>query len=80
MGPFRKAGYKSVVIEPQATSRFGRMSGFMTTPQGRISVEYNKTEKGIDFKISVPVDTQATFRYLEKSYSLSKGENLISIQ
>ena len=73
------AGYKSIVIAPQATEKFGRMNGYITTPQGRVSVEYNKTEKGTGFRICIPENTEATFVYSEKSYHLTKGENVFII-
>jgi alpha-L-rhamnosidase len=41
------AGYSSVVIAPQAVSRFGRLKGSMQTPNGTISVSYEKAEGGI---------------------------------
>lgn len=73
------AGYKALIIEPQATDRFGRMKGHITTPQGKVSVEYSRTEKGIDFKIIIPKNTQAEFKFSKNIYLLREGENYFSI-
>ena len=46
-----KGGYSSVIIEPQAVSCFGWMSGSMATPNGKIEVGYKKTDNSIKFEI-----------------------------
>ena len=69
------AGYKSLIIEPQAVSSFGRMSGSIQIPSGKVAVKHEKTCDGIHFKITVPVGVEAIFRYANVSKSFSHGEN-----
>ncbi len=71
------AGYKSLVINPQAVNRFGRMSGSMTTPQGVVSVAYEKAQGKVNFKITIPQNTKAVLKYDDKEYTLACGENEI---
>lgn len=68
-------GYNSLVINPQAVSKFNRMSGSINTPNGKVAVQYEKNGDGYDFKITVPSNTNAVFKYNEKVYSLISGEN-----
>lgn len=69
------AGYSSLIIEPQAISRFGRMSGSITTPQGIVEVKYERNSGNISFEITIPDNTNAIFRYKNKEYALSRGKN-----
>lgn len=69
------AGYKSLIIAPQAVARFGRMSGSMSTPNGRVAVAYSKTSGGVEFCISIPENTSAVFSFDSKEYALRAGEN-----
>lgn len=71
------AGYSSVVIAPVAVSRFGKMSGSMTVPNGKIAVSYEKIGDKVDFKINIPENTEAVFCYGDKEIALSCGENVI---
>ncbi len=68
-------GYKSVVIAPQAVSRFGRMSGSITTPNGVLLVSYKKTDEVIEFNITIPEKTKAVFLFGGKESGLKTGEN-----
>lgn len=72
------AGYSSLIIAPQAVNRFGRMSGSMTTPNGKVSVSYNKTDSGVEFSIAIPENTNAVFCFNEKEIALHAGENKIT--
>lgn len=71
------AGYKSLVIEPRATSNFGKISGSITTPLGKVSVRYERNGDGIDFEISIPPRTEAVFKYGGREFNLSEGENTL---
>ncbi len=73
------AGYKSLIIEPCSVSLFGRMCGSITTPQGVVGVSYINKNGKTDFTITIPENTQALFRYKNKEYTLSQGENLFSL-
>lgn len=77
--PKDSAGYKNIVIEPRAVSKFGYMSGSMEIPSGTVSVEYRKNGDAVDFKISVPSGITASFKYNEKEYALKEGENCFKL-
>ena len=69
------AGYSSLVIEPQAVSKFGFMQGGMQVPHGRVEVGYRKEGEQVRFEISIPADTKAVFRYADAEYPLCEGIN-----
>ena len=71
------AGYREVTIAPQAVECFGRMSGGIMTPKGRISVGYERCEGRVIFTVNVPGDVSADFKYLDMSVVLTEGENII---
>lgn len=72
------AGYKSLVIEPTAVSRFGRLSGSMTVVNGVVSVSYIKQNGKIEFNIVIPENTEAVFRFNGGEYELKNGENVFT--
>ncbi len=69
------AGYRSLVIEPRAMTRFHRMSGSMSTLNGTVAMHYNKASDTVNFKIVVPPKTQAVLRYAGREFALTEGEN-----
>lgn len=69
------AGYSSLSIKPQAVSKFEHMSGSMRTPNGTVAVSYKKSNGKVDFKITIPENTKATFSLGDKEIPLSAGEN-----
>ncbi len=71
------AGYKSLIIEPCATTKFNYMSGSMTTPQGIVSVAYQRTDRELELTISIPTNTKAVLRQNGIEYPLNEGENKI---
>lgn len=73
------AGYSSVLINPRAVSKFRRMSGSMETVNGTIAVAYERTDGKINFKISIPEDTEAVFCGFDREIKLTKGENVFDI-
>ena len=73
------AGYSSLSIEPKAVAKFGRMSGSMSTPNGTVAVNYVKNSTCTEFKIQIPKGTKAVFRYADKEFELTQGENIFEI-
>ncbi len=73
------AGYRSLVIAPQALSKFGRMSGSMELPHGRISVKYEKADGKIRFEIIIPPNTEAVFEADGKQTELTEGTNVFEM-
>lgn len=69
------AGYRSLVIEPQALSRFSRLSGSMDTPNGTVAVSYGKETNGIRCRVVIPQNTEAVFRYAGQEKKLTDIEN-----
>lgn len=72
------AGYGSLIIEPQATTRFGRMSGSIRTPAGTVAVAYENHDGQITFRLTVPPRTTAVFRYGQTETNLSEGETVLT--
>ena len=72
-------GYSDLVISPKAMSKFNRMSGSMDTPRGSVSVSYERTDNGLNFKISIPEGCRASFRIHSYERELCAGENLFSV-
>ncbi len=68
-------GYSELVIQPQAVSKFNRMSGSMDTPKGTISVSYERTSEGVKFNVSIPLGCNASFCALSHTRELCAGEN-----
>lgn len=73
------AGYTELAIKPQGISRFNRMSGSMKTPNGTVSVSYEKIDGKSKFSIVIPEGTKATFKYSDYECTLNTGINEIII-
>lgn len=73
------AGYDRVCISPAAVECFGRMSGSINTPHGKIKVAYEKNDEGISFCICVPNGVAARFKYADRERALSAGENRFTV-
>ena len=69
------AGYGSITVMPQIISNLNRISGSMQTPNGTVSVSYEKQDSKIRFSITVPPSTEATFKYSDIERSLNAGLN-----
>ncbi len=73
------AGYKEMIISPVAISKFGRMSGSMQTPNGKVAVAYEREEGGVRFIITIPRGSSAILRVFGNDYALAEGEQEILI-
>jgi len=74
------AGYTSLIIEPKAVSRFGRMSGSMKTPAGTVAVSYEKEGQCTKFRICIPKGVTAVFRGFDREFALAEGENVFAVE
>lgn len=75
------AGYKDVVIEPRALRRFGKLSGSMMTPAGKIEVSYEKADENIyNCRIMVPGGIKARLIYGGAEYPLTNELNEIVVK
>ena len=75
----KSAGYKEMIISPVAISKFGRMSGSMETPNGKVAVGYEREEGGVRFKVTIPRGSSAILRVQSNDYPLTEGENEIFV-
>ena len=73
------AGYKDIVIDPRAVSKFGYMSGSMEVPMGNVSVSYRKNGETVDFTIVIPAGVKAVFKYGGEERMLNEGENRFNV-
>ena len=72
------AGYEKIVIAPQIPDGLSRASGHITTMRGEIAVSFIRTEREMDFYVTVP--QKAWFTYgSDCEYELWEGENHIHI-
>ena len=72
------AGYEKIVIAPQIPDGLNRASGHITTVRGEIAVSFIRTEREMDFYVTVP--QKAWFTYgSDCEYELWEGENHIHI-
>lgn len=72
------AGYEKIVIAPQIPDGLNRASGHITTVRGEIAVSFVRTEREMDFYVTVP--QKAWFTYgSDCEYELWEGENHIHI-
>ena len=72
------AGYEKIVIAPQIPDGLNCASGHITTVRGEIAVSFVRTEREMDFYVTVP--QKAWFTYgSDCEYELWKGENHIHI-
>ena len=53
------------------------LRGHRTLPSGVVSVDYEKKDGGITFKVVIPEGQSATFRYGDEEYPLAAGENIL---
>lgn len=72
------AGYTSLIIEPQAVSKFGYMSGSMQIPNGTVEVSYRKEKNNIRFEITIPSNVEAVFQYGGREFILKEGTNALN--
>lgn len=72
------AGYEKIVIAPQIPDGLNRASGHITTVRGEIAASFVRTEREMDFYVTVP--QKAWFTYgSDCEYELWEGENHIHI-
>ena len=73
------AGYSAVIIEPLATGKIPHASGSIETPNGRISVEYERLCNVLKCRVEVPGNTSASFKHKDTEIPLCAGENSFDI-
>ncbi len=56
-------GFESMLISPCIVEGLGRAEGSIETVSGKIAVAYEKTESGIEFRISADPRIEAEFAY-----------------
>ena len=72
------AGYGGIVVSPVIVENVNQLSGYRKLPKGRVSVAYEKTDDGLNMKITVPGDLPAVLSFGGKQYELCEGENRFS--
>lgn len=74
------AGYTSLVIEPMAFTMFNNMNGSIETPNGTVSVSYERKDDHYEFTVTIPKNTKAVFKLNgEVTHELVKGENSVIV-
>ncbi len=70
------AGYQRIEIAPADLPVLGRMEGYITTPNGRLSVTLTREEDAIAILVNLPPATAATLTFRGKQTDLEEGENI----
>ena len=73
----KEPGYKKVRITPCDIEGLGNMSGYITTPEGRLSVDFDR-KNGV-FTLEIPEDTYAEFEFRGTCLTLSSGTHKITV-
>ena len=68
-------GFDEIVISPSDNHILDYAKGFVTTVKGKIAVEYQKKDGGIDFVITLDKNMEGIFIYKRKKYKLAAGKN-----
>lgn len=70
------AGFDRVLISPCDIEGLGNMSGYLTTPHGKISVELSRADREI--KVEIPEGIQAEFSFGNIKATLNAGQTKFS--
>lgn len=70
-----EAGYKSILINPCFVDGINSASGYITTQNGRISVEYQRNHGSIDITAVIPAGVNASILINGETKELATGEN-----
>lgn len=74
------AGYTSLVIEPLAFTMFNNMSGSIETPNGTVSVSYERKDDHYEFEVTIPENVKAVFKLnCEVTHELTNGDNSVIV-
>ena len=72
------AGYNDIVISPEYIEQLNFAKGHITTPKGRVAVEYTVKDGERTCKVTVPEGMAATFITREaEEIKLTAGENTV---
>lgn len=71
------AEYKNVVINPKSFEKISFAEGSLETASGKISVGFNRTDKGTEFNISIPNGVTAEFVFGKEKFTLKEGTNSV---
>ncbi len=74
-----QGGYGKITVSPCLCKGLDHVSGFITTPRGRLSVNYEKGQDSIRFSIEIPTETEAVFCLNGRTEKLHTGTNLFDI-
>lgn len=75
--PDDSAGYEKVVISPRFVEGMDRAKGFITTQNGKISVEYRKSGSKASVKVYADPNINSVFEYNGKKIPFSGEEEFI---
>lgn len=73
------AGFKNTVIAPAEIPEITTANGFITSPYGKIEVEFSTKANRKIFNISVPKGITANFKYKNINENLKPGKNTITV-
>jgi alpha-L-rhamnosidase len=74
------SGMRSLMIDPVFPKKLDHAEGSVTTPQGKIAVQWERRPEGIRIQIRLCPGTQAMLRAYGQERTLYAGENVIMIR
>lgn len=74
-----KAGWEKFVVAPYVTDITGDVSGYITTPKGKVSVDICREENGTHFTVEVFDGADAQFIFGDFTAKLNSGKNEFTI-
>lgn len=72
-------GYEKLEIAPKIPEKMRFCKGETVLPVGKVSVAWEKTETGVSFKVTLPENVRAEFKYKDSALTLSGGENAFTL-
>lgn len=73
------SGFKNTIIAPSDTESITSAGGHITTPYGKISVEFETLDNKRSFTVEIPDGISAVFRFKDTEIGLKYGTNKISV-
>ena len=72
-------GYSNIIVAPAVIPELSFSKGYVTLPQGKISVNITRSGSSTDFEIELDPGVQAQFKYMSVTKELNTGLNKISV-
>ncbi|MBQ8696479.1 MAG: hypothetical protein IJ519_02060 [Clostridia bacterium] len=69
-----------MLVAPVIVEQINTLSGHRTLPSGVVTVDYEKCDGKVNFKVSIPEGQNATFVYKAEEFALNAGDNELTFE